>query len=259
MKLTIKNRKGQNIAVLVEGTENKKGLAFLMHGLGGFKEQPHLQVMADAFLAAKYVVVRFDTTNTYGESEGNYEDATTTNYYEDLEDVISWASSQPWYQEPFALAGHSLGAISVALFAEKFPQKVKALAPISTVVSGKLTTETERFKREEPEWRKTGWRIQPSESIPGLIKKLKWSHIEDRLKYDLVPNASKLTMPVLLAAGEFDDGTPIEHQKILFNVLPGPKELHTIKGVNHNFRDKAGVPQLEEFKKIFTDWVIKLG
>ena len=41
-----------------------------------------------------------------------------------------------WYGEPFVLVGHSLGGISTALFAENYPDKVKALAPISTVVSG---------------------------------------------------------------------------------------------------------------------------
>lgn len=48
-KLFIKNRKDQKVAVLVEGEGNTKGLAFIMHGLGGFKEQAHLQVMAEAF------------------------------------------------------------------------------------------------------------------------------------------------------------------------------------------------------------------
>ena len=60
-----------------------------MHGLGGFKEQKHIQTFADAFLENNFTVVLFDTTHTYGESEGKYEDATTTNYYEDLEDVIT--------------------------------------------------------------------------------------------------------------------------------------------------------------------------
>lgn len=41
-KVKIKNRKGQKIAVVVEKLEEQKGLAFVMHGLGGFKEQPHI-------------------------------------------------------------------------------------------------------------------------------------------------------------------------------------------------------------------------
>jgi len=149
-KLFIKNRKGENISVLVDRNEKKKGLAFVMHGLGGFKEQDHVATFADAFKEKGLTVVRFDTTNTLGESGGKYEDATITNYYEDLEDVIKWAQEQEWYQEPFALSGHSLGGICTALYAENYPVKVLALAPISTVVSGKLSVEAhERFEPED--------------------------------------------------------------------------------------------------------------
>lgn len=35
-KLFIENRKGEKISILVEKNDNQKGLAFVMHGLGGF-------------------------------------------------------------------------------------------------------------------------------------------------------------------------------------------------------------------------------
>ena len=164
MKLNIKNRKGQKIVVLLEKSENQKGLAFVMHGLGGFKEQPHIMTFADAFKENGFTVVRFDTTNSIGESDGKYEDATTTNYYEDLEDVIAWSKSQEWYLEPFWLCGHSLGGISVALFAEKFPIKVESVIPVSAVVSGKLSLEKNRQVQPEKikEWERTGWKIAES-------------------------------------------------------------------------------------------------
>jgi len=253
-KLTIKNRKGQNIVVLVEKAENQKGLAFIMHGLGGFKEQPHIQTIAETFRENGYTVVRFDSTNTLGESDGNYEEATITNYYEDLEDVIKWAETQEWYQEPFALAGHSLGGISVALFAENYSEKVKAVAPISTVVSGKLSMEArERYKPKElKKWRETGWQEGKSRARPGVIKRLPWSHMEDLMKYDLLLKVDKLTMSVLLIVGEQDESTPLDHQKILYQALPGPKELHIIKDAPHTFRDPG---HLEEIKKIFGNWL----
>jgi len=251
-KVFIKNRYDKKIAVVVRQSKNQKGLAFVMHGLGGFKDQPHIQTFADAFSENDFTVVLFDTTHTFGESEGKYEDATTTNYYEDLEDVINWAKNQSWYQEPFWLAGHSLGGISTALYAERYPEKVKALAPIATVISGKLSTETKSERGLLEEWKRTGWLIHPSESLPGLIKKLKWSEMEDRLKYDLLLEVHKLTMPVLLIVGDLDKGTPPEHQKILFNKLPGKKEFHIIKGVHHTFREPS---HLEEIKAIFNKWI----
>ncbi len=101
-KITIQNRKKQKIVLILEKAENQKGLAFVAHGLGGFKEQPHIETFAKAFSDAGYTVIRFDTTNTYGESEGDYADATTTNYYEDLEDVISWRKPKAGIKNLFA-------------------------------------------------------------------------------------------------------------------------------------------------------------
>lgn len=257
-KATIKNRKGQQIAVITDVIPSAKGLAFVMHGLGGFKEQPHIQTIAAAFKESGYSVVRFDTTNTLGESDGNYEDATTTNYYEDLEDVITWAARQRWYQEPFVLAGHSLGSICVALFAENYLEKVKALAPVSMVVSGKLTVEAMKHHKpdELKKWQTTGWLEEVSNSKPGVVKRLKWSHMEDRLKYNLMPKVDSLTMPVLLIVGEEDVSTPPEHQKILFEALPGEKEFHIINGAPHTWREEK---HLVELKQIITNWIRKCG
>lgn len=48
-KEIIYNRNGQKVVVLLDEAVNPKGLAFVMHGLGGFKEQPHIQAMALSF------------------------------------------------------------------------------------------------------------------------------------------------------------------------------------------------------------------
>ncbi|PJA84158.1 MAG: hypothetical protein CO145_02055 [Candidatus Nealsonbacteria bacterium CG_4_9_14_3_um_filter_37_13] len=256
MKQFIQNRKGQKMAVVIEESKNQKGLAFMMHGLGGFKEQPHIKTIANAFKKKGYTVVRFDTTNTFGESDGKYENATTTNYYEDLEDVISWAKSQNWYQEPFCLAGHSLGSLCIVLYTESYPNKVKALAPISTVISGKLNLKAPCYSKEKiEEWKKTGWRIERSTTRPYVIKRLPWSHMEDRLKYDILERVDKLTMPVLLIVGEKDNSCPPKHQKILYDKLPKKKELHIIKDAPHTFSKEA---HLKEIKDIFLKWINSL-
>jgi pimeloyl-ACP methyl ester carboxylesterase len=232
MKQTIQNRKGQNVIVLIEEQENPKGLAFVLHGLSGNKEQPHIQTMAKAFKEEGYTVVSFDTTNSFGESDGELEDVTITSSYEDLEDVIEWAKNQIWYKEPFALAGHSLGSICILLYTEKFPEKVKALAPISTVVSGKLSWETKDSGNLD-KWKEEGIRIWKGHS--GKEKRLKWSHMEDRLKYDVLPDIDKIKVPVLLIVGEHDTSTPVEHQQLLYDKLDCEKEIHIIKGAEHTF------------------------
>jgi len=251
MKTFIKNRDGQKIAVVVDEVSNAKGLAFVMHGLGGFKEQPHIQAMREAFEESGYTTVTFDARDTLGESEGNYENATTTGYYQDLEDVIEWSKTQGWYKEPFVLAGHSLVGISTTLFTEHHPEHVLALAPISTVVSANLWMQT--FKENElEEWKRTGWKIKESKSKPGMFKKLKWSFQEDMQSYDLLKLAERLTMPVLLAVGELDDGTPLKHQQILFDSIKGQKEIHVIKDCGHTPREAK---HCAELKQIFLRWI----
>ena len=251
-KLTIANRKNQRLVVLVEPAEPQKGLVFIMHGLGGTKDGPMQVALSEEFRHARYTVVRFDTTNTFGESDGRFEEATVTSSYQDLEDVITWAQTQPWYQEPSLLAGHSLGGSCTAFYAEQHPDKVLAVAPIAAVVSGKLSLEAPSLAGKWQEWQRTGWQERGSATKPGLTKRLPWSHMEDRLKYDLLPLANRLTMPVFLLAGELDDRTPPAHQQILFAALPGPKELHIIAGAPHTF---GSARHLRDMKKRLRKWL----
>lgn len=252
MKTFIKNRDNNDVCVVVEN-EGKDKLVFVMHGLGGNKEQPHMRAMAEAFLDNGYTVVSWDAVHTFGESKGGlYEDATVTNYYADLEDVIKWAKTQDWYVEPFTLCGHSLGGISTALYAEKYPGEIRTLAPLSTVVSGKLSLETKADDLDS--WKREGIRVTKSHD-GTREKRLKWSHMEDRLKYDLLENVDKLTMPVLLIVGEKDDPTPPEHQQILFEALPGQKEIHIVKGALHSFYEPH---EQQEVKQLVDAWIKKV-
>lgn len=247
-KIFIKNRKNQNIAVIIEKADNPKGLAFVMHGLGDSKDSDHSKSFARCFLDNNYSVVRFDTTNTFGESDGAFEDANITNYYEDLEDVINWSKKQAFYIEPFVLCGHSLGAICSGFYAENHPREIKALAPFSSVVNATLSRQT--YSPEDLEnWEKTGWLVE--DWGEGDVR-LKWSYMKEKEKFDLLLEVDKLTMPVLMLVGELDTSTPPNHQQILFDKLPGKKELHVIKGAPHTFREEK---HLQEIYQIMDIWI----
>jgi len=150
-----------------------------------------------------------------------------------------------------------LGAISTALFAEKYPEKIKALAPISVVVSGKISFEAHELSpnlENLEEWKREGVRV--TKSYDGTKeKRLKWSHMEDRLKYDLLPEANKLTMPVLMIVGGKDDPTPLAHQQILYDKLPGKKEIHVIEGAMHSFYEPH---EQQELKQLIKTWANKI-
>ena len=59
-------------------------------------------------------------------------------------------------------------------------------------------------------------------------------------------------MPVLMIVGELDEVTPLAHQKILYDKIPGKKEMHIIKGEGHTFKEPK---QLAEIREIFKNWI----
>ncbi|MFZ2072247.1 MAG: alpha/beta fold hydrolase [Minisyncoccia bacterium] len=259
-KFYTKNRKGLNIVGNILVPENLKGLSFVMHGLGGYKEELHIELMANILFENNYIVINFDATNSKGESEGKYEDATMEKHYEDLVDVINWAKTQIWYKEPFILAGHSMGGYAVARYAEEFPLEVKGVFPFGAVFSGKDIFETyKKFRPEElKNWEETGWTYRTSKSKPEFEMKLPWSHMEERLKHDLKPMVDKITMPILFVAGENDHSCPPSDQKKFYDLLPEntTKEFHVVKGVGHVFRESQ---HLDQLKEIFDSWLKKLN
>lgn len=257
-KIFISNRHGQKLAVVINQRANSHGLAFVMHGLGGFKEQPHIKTLAKTFYQSGYETITFDTANSFGESGGDYQHATIANYYSDLEDIIRWTKKQNFFHAPFILVGHSLGGFCICHYAEQHPSEILALLPFAPVVSGKLSVEAHRrFKPKEfKNWEQTGWLITPHRSLPGQIKRLPWSHMQERKKYDLLPRAGKITAPTLLIVGSRDDSVPPDHVEKLFRKIRGPKELHIIKDAPHTFRTKQDLRRLQT---IAFHWLKKLS
>src|SRR3989339_1491039 len=142
VKFEIKNRIGLKIVGEVLRPENPIGLSFVMHGLSGYKEEFHIDLIANILFENNYIVINFDATNSRGESGGKYEDATFQKHYDDLVDVINWSKNQDWYVEPFILAGQSMGGFAVTKYAEEFPGEVKGLFPYAAAFSGKDSFET---------------------------------------------------------------------------------------------------------------------
>ncbi len=249
----IKNRYDLEIVGYVEILEQSVGLAFTLHGLGSTKETPNITYLVDAFLKHNYAVVNFDATNSVGESGGKYEDSTLGKHYEDLIDVVNWAKKQVWYKEPFILAGHSMGGYAVLQYAEDNPKEVQGVFAFAPTISGELSVKAkEKYTLEDfNKWKETGWQIRESKSIPGVIKKLPWSHMEERMSHDLLLNVNNLNMPVAILVGDKDEQCPLEQQEILFNILNTKKDLYIIKDAPHTFRSEKDLNSLKKYLDIW--------
>ncbi len=251
MKQYVKNRNGVDLAVVVENKGGVSGLAFIVHGLGGFKEQIHIRTFAQAFLDHHYVVVTYDAANTIGESAGQMEDATLTSYFEDLEDVTEWAKSQSWYKQPFLVCGHSLGGASSIMYAAKYPERVKAIAPISAFVAGPLSKRLEDAETMA-QWESDGYLLEESKSRPGVMKKIGWGFIQDALTHDMRRIAPKITCPALFITGSADVSCSPEAEQTIIDAMTIPAKLEVIEGMGHNPRTKEHNQQL---KSLVSNWL----
>ncbi len=79
---------------------------------------------------------------------------------------------------------------------------------------------------------------------------------DDLMRYDFLPQANEMKMPVLLVVGEKDTATCPDHQEILFSRLSGPKELCRIMGCEHTFKSQFELAVLREFVAV---WLGKIG
>lgn len=257
----IKNRHGLKLVIQVDAPDNPKNLAFIAHGQGGFIEQKHIQAFADAFLENNFRVVRFDATHSIGESEGDIMDVTYTGYIEDLEDVINWARTQSWFQQPYALCGHSMGGTSTAWYTENHPEEVLCVAPTAAVINYELYEKIAGKSDFLKQWKERGYFESESRSKPGVMKRVGWGVVEDVKKYNLLLKADRLTMPILLLAGDQDTTTPYDQQEILFNAIPGQsKKIVKILNAEHGFRGPNGYDEkIEEVKQAISKWLKSLS
>lgn len=251
-KKTLKNRKGLTIVARVSIKESAQDIAFIQHGFSGFKEQDHIMALEQTFLNNNINVVNFDSTHAFGESDGDLEHATLSNHIQDLEDVIDWAKNQDWYQEPFYLAGHSLGGGSILHYTQQNLEKVKALAPLSAVVSGK-SLKQKYTKEQLNSIEKQGYFIKKSSTRPDKIGKVTKNFLNDLDHHDFLNKAHIITQPCLIIVGKKDITTPPTEQKKLLNALTSTQvDYHELDNSEHTFRSQT---ELDALKTITSHWL----
>jgi pimeloyl-ACP methyl ester carboxylesterase len=255
-KITLQNRKDQNIVgILSKPNGETKGTCVLQHGWSDKKESKMIQAAQAAFLEQGYQVFNFDATNSFNQSDGDYEESRLGLHYEDMEDVCMWTQQQDWFIGPLVVSGHSMGGYAAARYAEDHPEDVAFIVPLAPVVSGALTIEAS--ERSEPgmiaAWKEKGYFEIESVSNPGVMKRTPYATHEEWLTHDLLPNANKLTMPVFLLVGTEDKPCPPDHVKQLFDaILHDNKVFEIVPNAPHTFRTEA---DLAELKTRLSNWL----
>ncbi len=255
-KITLKNRKGQKIVGLLNMPDGVvRGMAVIQHGYSGTKEQDHIQILERVFHNHGFITFNFDTTNSFGESDGTFWEARVKLHAEDLEDVVKWTKQQEWFVRPLALTGHSLGGYAVARYAELYSEEVDILAPIAPLVSGKLSWEAheEHDAAGFEAFKQRGYQESASQTT-GIIKKMPWAAMEERLEHDLLPLAQKISAPTLLVVGSKDESCRPQDIRLLYDaLLPNTKsQYREIKSAPHTYRTKEDLQALYD---IVDNWL----
>ena len=246
----IQNVQNQSIYIKVDGLENASyhKLAIIQHGLASDMNHKVVQTAKKAFLDDNYVVVTFDARYSLGEGNNDVEKVRLRTFVQDLETVAAWAKTQPFYSEPFALSGHSLGGASVMDFTAKYPEKVNILVPVAPVVSGKLWEKScmKNLKDFCVQWKETG-NYEYIDEVSNKKAIIPFAVVSDIDNYNAVISAPAIKADVLLIGAENDI---IINDEDLKNVSKAIKNgnFAIIKSADHNF--KTNQNQTDLYKTI---------
>lgn len=236
-KIQVQNAQNDTLFVTVDGMENAKTgkLAILQHGLASNKEHAAVQAAKKAFLDNHYVVVSFDSRYSLGEGNNDVTRVRLTTFEEDLATVASWAKTQPFYHEPFALAGHSLGGASVLQFGAEYPAQVSVLVPITPVVSGKKWEVTCMKNMTDfcKNWKQNG-SYDYTDPLNSKTAHIPYAVVTDAFGYNAYKIAPQIQAKTLLIAAQNDNVVePQDVQKLGQNLKNGQNIVVTNSG--HNF------------------------
>jgi len=229
-KTKIPSTKG-NLAAIVHHSEKKTDkLTILCPGYLDSKDYKHLVDLAEVLSEQGYNVVRFEPTGTW-ESEGDISDYTTSQYLEDIKNVLEYMLSQASYKQ-ILLGGHSRGGQVSILYAARDSKisVVLGIMPSSGPIAGQ--------RREE--WKKTGVSVSqrdlPNDKDKKIEFRVPFHHVLDRDQYDAVGDVKKIKARIILIAGELDDLVPPNDVKEIFDNADEPKNFLVISGIGHDYR-----------------------
>ncbi|MDP3956322.1 MAG: alpha/beta fold hydrolase [bacterium] len=243
----------ESIEADLETPMNHDGVsrAVIIHGIGGSKKQKIIQFLARILVEMGYAVITFDCRNSSGMSGGDIQDATTGGYYEDLEIVLNFATSEMGFSYPVMLVGVSLGGGVATMYAENHQERVKSLCLISTVVSGDLVVEAmegffgKKIDRKNP----PHFPI----STPNGYVIFEWRNPEGLLDYNMLTNASAITMPTLFISGSGDTWTPAKYPRVLYDAITTEdKKFVIVKSSDHSLTEAV---TLDEISRTLGEWI----
>jgi pimeloyl-ACP methyl ester carboxylesterase len=230
---------GINLAGLlgISGETKTTPLVILLHGFTGWKEEAHIEALAEELVKAGIAALRIDAPGS-GESEGTFEkDYTMKNYIAAVADVLSWAQISPGIDpERIAIWGHSMGGFVALASAVRYPA-IKAVCCCQPSSGWKVMEPS-----AEKVWRETGWATFGNGRFPEI--RLPYSFLTDRAQYNALDEAPKLHIPSLFVAGSRDTDVTPESVRAMAELAPQPTQYLEFDTTHGYKRDPEVLPAI---------------
>lgn len=192
-----------------------RGLAVVLHGRNGAPDQPHMVAVAEAYLRRGWRVLAPQLPYSLADpGSGPANRATMGIHRRASADVAGWAK-QAWPAEPFAVAGHSLGAYAAPHIE---PDNLQHLLAVSPALSGRALLSA----REE----------MGGDAVAVLANEAPDMYAE-MAGDDAEPALARLAAPAAVVTGAEDGLTPLKYAKRYVQAAPNARFFMALPGQHH--------------------------
>jgi hypothetical protein len=248
-KIFFENSKGDRLCGILSNPTKDKGkpIIILCHGFSTSKNSNTYVSLGQTLNKTDISTFRFDFYG-HGESEGKFEEITTSEAVDDVLNAIKFLKSLGYAK--IGLMGGSFGGIASIMAASKTNDLfVLALkSPVSNYEEKEIMTKS---KKELEEWKRKGYRYYVSGD--GRKLRLNYTFYEDFKNNNGYQAARKIKIPTLIVHGDKDKSVPIEQSKKTANLIKECK-LEIIKGADHGYSKPK---DREKMLFLISDFLIK--
>lgn len=232
------------VTITGSGAEDRDESLPIVRGYKPFRE------IADALGRRGIAVLRMDDRG-YGDSGGQFKNATTADFAEDIEDAVKWLRAQSQIDPArVALLGHSEGGLIAPLVAARDPQLRAIVLLAGPALSGRKVLEYQNLQAVVRGEHATGARrdslfraaMAQVDTMAMSDAWLRWFR-----DHDPIPTARKVRTPVLILQGATDHQVTPEQATMLEKAfrVGGNADVtrRVFAATNHLFlADSSGVP-----------------
>ncbi len=253
-KVWFKNSNGQKLGGFIYIPDGKGPfpVVVFIHGFTGGTHEIKNRFMCDMLADNGFVVLMFDFYNEpNGLSEPKIENTNVTQQIKDTGSAIDFIETFPYTNKnKIGLTGHSLGGMTIVLYAASRDPRIKALVVQSAVSEFGNTFATKQFRSEEV--KKRGY--IKLDKYSGSYK-INYSFYKDGKNYNIYKEAERITCPTLIFHGDKDEVVDYAQSKELIkHIKVRERELEIIKGADHCYYNS---PTLHIATKLMIDWFKK--